>query len=276
MMNCILILCFILCIKSSDTVPSIPFYHSSLHPLNRQKQLNTVLQKLDNKYPVPKGFLPLDPQSTKYHDLGDGSVVAYGQRIQLVNIPLMGVSRLVPITLQYAVRIPNIELDSLSPLNPDTSSNKKFYSHEDKFGKEDINDNGPTPPNLEGIHGSLDFLPLIDNRLLKVLKESEGHSFDAKPSLGQVPVVRPGNVRPFALFWYLPVNPQIVIDKDKVVKDNKRVHNFVSSPYHNPITSSNLHNDATPIYRPLQYIPVSSFSHHNVAGNNPLLHYTKA
>ena len=266
------ILCLILFISSSDLAPTSPLVQSSLHASNRKKQLSTVLQKLDNKYPIPKGFLPIDPQNTKYHDLGDGSVVAYGQRVQLVNLPLMGVNRLVPITLQYAVRIPDIELNALSPSKPDTISNKKFYSHEGKSEKEDFDINGPTPPNLDGLSGSLNLLPLIDNRLLKVLKESEGHSFDAKPSLGQVPVVRPGNVRPFALFWYLPVNPQIVIDKDKVIKDNKRVHNPLPSLYHNPIANSNLHNDAKPIYRPPHYIPVSTFSHPNVVRSTHYLH----
>ena len=234
-----------------------------------------MLQKLDNKYPIPKGFLPLDPQNTKYYDPGDGSVIAYGQKMQLVNVPLMGANRLVPITLQYAVRIPDIDLNSVSPAKPDTISNKLSYSFNQRSEKDNINILGPTPPNLDAIHGSIDFLPLIDNRLLKVLKESEGHSFDTKPSLGQVPVVRPGSVRPFALFWYLPVNPQIVIDKDKIVKDDKRVHNVVTSLYHNPMLASNLHNSAKPIYRPQPYIPLSSYSHHNAARNFPYLYYKK-
>ena len=272
-MNLIYAIQLVLFLKVSNAAPNYPFMHNSLHPSHRQ-QLDTVLQKLDKKYPIPKGFLPLDPQNTKYHDLGDGSVVAYGQRVQLVNLPLKGVNRLVPLTLQYAVRIPDIELNSM-PLNkPDTISNKiSSYSDKEKSEKEGVNILEPTPPNLEAIHGSLDFLPLIDNRLLKVLKESEGHSFDTKPSLGQVPVVRPGSVRPFALFWYLPVNPQIVIDKDKVVKDDKRVHNTVTSPYHYPTVSSNLHNGAKPIHRPTQYIPISPFSHRNIARNNPYIRY---
>ena len=33
-----------------------------------------------------------------------------------------------------------------------------------------------------------------------------------RPALGGVPVVPPGAYEPFAMFWYLPVNPQIPID----------------------------------------------------------------
>ena len=268
-------LLIVLYVSLSNSAPTSPFVHISRQPLNRQKKLDKVLHVLDNKYPIPKGFLPLDPQNTNYYDPGDGSVIAYGQKVQLVNIPLMGANRLVPLTLQYAVKIPDIDLNSVSPAKPDTISNKKSYSYDEKDEKDDINIFGPTPPNLDALHGSIDFLPLIDNRLLKVLKESEGHSFNTKPSLGQVPVVRPGSVRPFALFWYLPVNPQIVIDKDKIVKDDKRVHKFVTSPYHNPMVASNLHNAAKPIYRPTPYMPLSPYSHHNVGRNFPYLYYNK-
>ena len=40
----------------------------------------------------------------------------------------------------------------------------------------------------------------------------DGSNFEMRPELGTVPVVPPGSYEPFALFWYLPINPQIPID----------------------------------------------------------------
>ena len=45
------------------------------------------------------------------------------------------------------------------------------------------------------------------NMLLK-----DGVVFQRRACLGGVPIVPPGSYEPFAMFWYLPVNPQIPID----------------------------------------------------------------
>ena len=251
---------------------SYPYFRSAIHASNSRNYYRNVLQGIQNKYSVPSGYLPLDPQLTDYHDLGDGSVVAYGEKYQLVNIPIMGVNRLVPLALQYAVRIPSFTLDKeLSTMDSEVT-NKTTYVHDATPRYKELETLAPTPPNIINVPGSIDFLPLIDNRLLSVLKENEGNSFHTKPSLGQVPVVRPGSVRPFSLFWYLPVNPQIEIDTKKVIKNDNRVHNTLTSTYQNPIFVSNQPNIAKPIYRPPVFLPTSSIAY-PASKNNPHINY---
>ena len=256
-------------------VTSYPYLHSTgIHASKGQKNYRNVLQQINNKYPIPSGYLSLDPQQTIYHELGDGSVVAYGEKYQVVSIPIMGVNRFVPLALQYAVRIPSHVLDKKLNNIASEVTNTTNYAHDATPRKEEIETLPPTPPNLNNVPGTINFLPLIDNRLLSVLKEKEGNSFHAKPSLGHVPVVRPGSVRPFSLFWYLPVNPQIEINTKKVIKNDNRLHNTLTNTYQNPIFVSNRPDTANPIYRPPVLMPISHFAY-PASKDNRYIHYIR-
>ena len=256
-------------------VTSYPYLHSTgIHSSNGQKYHRNILQQINNKYPIPSGYLSLDPHHTDYHELGDGSVVAYGEKYQVVSIPIKGVNRFVPLTLQYAVRIPSYALDKKLHNMESEVTNTTTYAHDATPRKEKIETLPPTPPNLNTVPGTINFLPLIDNRLLSVLKQKEGNSFHTKPSLGHVPVVRPGSVRPFSLFWYLPVNPQIEIDTKKVIKNDNRLHNTLINTYQKPIFVSTRPDTVNPIYRPPLYTPIRHFAY-PTSKNNQYMHYIR-
>jgi hypothetical protein len=246
---------------SLSDATSYPYLHSGIHASNEQKYYRNVLQQIKTKYPIPIEYFSGNPQQTKYHDLGDGSVVAYGEKYQVVNIPIMGVNRLVTLTLQYAVKIPSFAVDKKLHKMDSEVTNRAPYAHDATPRKEEIEILPPTPPIFDNVPGTIDFLPLIDNRLLSVLKQNEGNSFHTKPSLGQVPVVRPGSVRPFSLFWYLPVNPQIQIDTKKVIKNGNRLHNPLINTYQNPIFVSTRPDTVKPMYRPPVFIPITHFAY---------------
>ena len=252
--SCFAHLVVVLFTYSIKNVVSYPYLRPAIRAPAPQTQYNKIIQEISNKHPL----LHLDPHSTNYHNLGDGTVVAYGEKFQLVSVPVMGVNRLIPLTLQYAIRIPELTLNTKSSNKNNLIRNGTTYSQEGKSKQGDVNLGPPTSPNIPATHGSINFLPLIDNRLFKTLKKNQGNSFVSRPSLGQVPVVHPGSVRPFALFWYLPVNPQIQIDDKEVVKDDKRVHTAINTPSHNPIYTSYLGNAPTPIYHPKLFRPISS------------------
>ena len=251
--------------------------HPHIHSLpqtpgidNYNRQLITSPRDVHH---VPSGYFSLDPHTTNYHDLGDGTVVAYGEKFQLVNVPVNGLNRLVPLSLQYAVRIPQ---PIFSEFNKETSTKHELtqkhtsYSNLAESKKEDIHISPPRPPSFSNVPGTIDFLPLIDNRHIKVLNEKQGNSFNTKPSLGEVPVVQPGTIRPFSLFWYLPVNPQIKIDTKKDHKNVNKLYKPVRNQYHNQVYGLNRYHLASPIYRPPGSTPL--LSHYQQASVNPYLY----
>ena len=256
-----------------DKVVSHPYVHSvprtpSIDNYNRQ-----FLTSARDIHHVPSGYFSLDPHTTNYHDLGDGTVVAYGEKFQLVNVPVNGVNRLVPLSLQYAVRIPQpifSEFNKAASTKHELTQKHTLYTNLPESKKEDIHISPPRPPSFSNIPGTIDFLPLIDNRHIKVLNEKQGNSFNTKPSLGEVPVVQPGTIRPFSLFWYLPVNPQIKIETKKDHKNGNKLYKPVRNQYHNQIYGLNRYHLASPIYRPPGSTPL--LSHYQQASVDPYLY----
>ena len=256
-----------------NKVVSHPYIHSvprnpSIDNYNRQ-----LLTSARDIHHVPSGYFSLDPHTTNYHDLGDGTVVAYGEKFQLVNVPVNGVNRLVPLSLQYAVRIPQpifSEFNKAASTKHELTQKHTSYSNLPESKKEDIHISPPKPPSFSNVPGTIDFLPLIDNRHIKVLNEKQGNSFNTKPSLGQVPVVQPGTIRPFSLFWYLPVNPQVKIDTKKDHTNGNKLYKPVRNQYHNQVYGLNRYHLASPIYRPPGSTPL--LSHYQQASVNPYLY----
>ena len=256
-----------------NTVLCHPYIHSvarapSIDNYNRQ-----LLTSARGIHHVPSGYFSLDPHTTNYHDLGDGTVVAYGEKFQLVNVPVNGVNRLVPLSLQYAVRIPQpifSKFNKAPSTKHELTQNHTSYSNQAESKKEDIHIPPPKPPSFSNFPGTIDFLPLIDNRHIKVLNEKQGNSFNTKPSLGEVPVVQPGTIRPFSLFWYLPVNPQVKIDTKKDHTNGNKLYKPVRNQYHNQVYGLNRYHLASPIYRPPGSTPL--LSHYQQASVNPYLY----
>ena len=225
------------------------------HAQYSQNNYEKGLQEITTGYAIPNSYLYFNNQNTKLNDLGDGTVVAYGEKFHLVNIPIMGTNRLVPLSFQYALRIPSSAINKEYSIQNGGKRNDTTYSQETDLNKQDIIP--PLPPNMDSMPGTIDFLPLIDSRLIQRLQDNQGNSFDTKPPLGQVPVVRPGHVRPFALFWYLPVNPQIEINTKKVVKNDQRFHSALTTSYYNPVFGSNPHFAAKPYHQPPVFMPIA-------------------
>ena len=171
-----------------NKVVSHPYIHSvprnpSIDNYNRQ-----LLTSARDIHHVPSGYFSLDPHTTNYHDLGDGTVVAYGEKFQLVNVPVNGVNRLVPLSLQYAVRIPQpifSEFNKAASTKHELTQKHTSYSNLPESKKEDLHISPPKPPSFSNVPGAIDFLPLIDNRLIKVLNEKQGNSFNTKPLWGK-------------------------------------------------------------------------------------------
>ena len=100
-----------------STVSSSRNIHTAIIPnvaarqhqiLPGQNQNKKVVGQLHNSYPIPNRYLYFQDENTKVQGLQDGTVVAYGEKFHLVNIPIMGHNRLVPLSFQYAVRIPTL------------------------------------------------------------------------------------------------------------------------------------------------------------------------
>ena len=256
-----------------NEVVSHPYIHSVARASSIDNYNRQLLTSARGIHHVPSGYFSLDPHTTNYHDLGDGTVVAYGEKFQLVNVPVNGVNRLVPLSLQYAVRIPQpifSKFNKAPSTKHELTQNHTSYSNQAESKKEDIHIPPPKTPSFSNFPGTIDFLPLIDNRHIKVLNEKQGNSFNTKPSLGEVPVVQPGTIRPFSLFWYLPVNPQVKIDTKKDHTNGNKLYKPVRNQYHNQVYGLNRYHLASPIYRPPGSTPL--LSHYQQASVNPYLY----
>jgi len=166
-----------------------------------------------------------------YQEILQGAVLGFGQRVQFVQVYDGGnPPQLVPVTVQYVIRFPFEKGTANSIEEGETEAVVTSSTPPGTPAAAIRFPSGANGPPLEspsapggGFPQQYPSAPLFS--LADLVQATGGGSshglqggsnaFQMRPALGGVPVVPPGSYEPFAMFWYLPVNPQIPIDTVK-------------------------------------------------------------